>query len=274
MYIRYWLLSLGALCANRLLEKKQYSNDDTRHSGRKDNQFGLILLYLRKIFHRDEVQRNAVDAVAQPGGLRAVGKNVALVAAAASTGHLNAAHTVAVVYVFVDVVFVDGLVETGPSGTGVELGVGGKKREATGGTGENASAFFVVQLAGEGALRAVFAQYVIGGGVKHIFPVAFGLINFFEDTFLSRRIVLIIWCEKTFVADDTAGLYGVRIGGLTIRVLHAVLTVYFVLRQGVEAEGARREVVRPFVGQEVTVVYTAEAIDQWNPGAGVVLEFF
>ena len=53
---------------------------------------------------RRELQRHRVDAVAQAGGRRAVGEDVALVAAAAGAEDLGAHHAVAGVALFTQVI--------------------------------------------------------------------------------------------------------------------------------------------------------------------------
>ena len=58
-----------------------------------------------------------------PVGLRAIGKHVSQVPAAAGAGHFDAAHAQGVVFVGVDFVLTQRLVEAGPAAPGIELGV-------------------------------------------------------------------------------------------------------------------------------------------------------
>ena len=76
---------------------------------------------------RHEIQRDGIDAVAQPRGRRAVGEDVALVAVAAGTAHFGADHAVAVVLDELQVRLVVGRGEAGPAGAGLEFRAGANR---------------------------------------------------------------------------------------------------------------------------------------------------
>ena len=77
-----------------------------------------------------EGERGGVDAVAQAGGSRAVGEDVAEVAAAAGAGHFDAAHAEAAVLVLDDGFRLGGDHEAGPAAAGVELGAAEEEQRA------------------------------------------------------------------------------------------------------------------------------------------------
>src|SRR6185312_6733903 len=107
------------------------------------------------LLRRLELHRYAVHAVAQAGGLGAVGEDVAEVAAAAGAADLGAVHEEAAVGLGGDVRRVDRREEARPAGAGVELGVRGEERQAAGGADEDAFLVDLVERAGEGPLRAL-----------------------------------------------------------------------------------------------------------------------
>src|SRR6185369_1931168 len=103
-----------------------------------------------------EHQREAVDAVAQAGGFRAVVEDVAEMAAAAAAMHLGAQHAEGAVLGLADRV-VERLVKTRPAGAALELGVGGEQRQVAAGAGEGALAMLFQERAGAGPFGAVLA---------------------------------------------------------------------------------------------------------------------
>ena len=103
---------------------------------------------------RLELQRHAIHAVALAARLRAVGKHVAEVAAAARTVHLGAAHEVAAVLVGPHRPG-HGPVEARPARAAFVLGVRLKELLAAAGAAEHAAAVLLVERAGAGALGAM-----------------------------------------------------------------------------------------------------------------------
>jgi hypothetical protein len=75
-----------------------------------------------------KVQRHRVDAVAQPGGFRAVVEDVPQVRVAAAAGDGGALHAEAAVGRFDDILRRDRFPEAGPAGVRFELGRRGKQR--------------------------------------------------------------------------------------------------------------------------------------------------
>src|SRR6476660_3006574 len=112
------------------------------------------------VLGRDEFQRDAVHAVAEPGGRRPVVEHVTEMAAAAAAMDLIPHHAERVVCVGQHRAL-DGLVEAWPAGAAVELGLRIEQRQAASGAGEGAGAVLVVERAGECALGVLLAQHRI-----------------------------------------------------------------------------------------------------------------
>src|SRR6478736_7379815 len=110
------------------------------------------------VLGRDEFQRDAVHAVAEPGGRRAVVEHVAEMAAAAAAMDLITHHTESVVGIGQHRAL-DGLVEAWPAGAAVELGLRIEQLQAASGAREGAGAVLIVERAGEGALGVLLAQH-------------------------------------------------------------------------------------------------------------------
>ena len=92
---------------------------------------------------RLEVERGAVDAIAQPAFLaRAVGENVAQVPFALRADDFGADHAVADVAMLLDRAFSGRAAEAGPAGAGIELGVAFEQRLAARGADVLAGALF------------------------------------------------------------------------------------------------------------------------------------
>src|SRR5580658_6807786 len=77
----------------------------------------------------DESQRGGVEAVAQPGGRRAILEDMAEMGVAAGADNLGANHAVAAVGDGLDIFRRDGLKEAGPAGAGIKFRAGGKQRQ-------------------------------------------------------------------------------------------------------------------------------------------------
>src|ERR1039457_2301992 len=130
----------------------------------------LILLFV-------EVEGGGVDAVAQAGGLGAVGEDMAEVASAAGTGDLGAHHAVAAVFDLLDVLPVQGIGEAGPAASGVELGIGGEELEAAGGAEIDAGGAGFGVLSGEWPLGTLLAQDAVLLGSERTAPLFVRLAN-------------------------------------------------------------------------------------------------
>ena len=138
------------------------------------------LIRRRLFFGLFEGERGGVDAVAEAGGTRAVGEDVAQVAAAAGAGDFNPAHAEGVVFVLVDGFGVGGDHEAGPAAAGIEFGSGQEQQLAAAGAVIIAGFVILGQGAGVGALGAFFAQNVILLRGQRGAPLSVGLDHFFR----------------------------------------------------------------------------------------------
>ncbi len=105
-----------------------------------------------------ELERDRVDAVAQPRRGGAVREDVALVAVAAGAQGLDAQHAVRGVAHLLDVRLVERGVEAGPAGAALELGLVLEQRQAALATAVDAGALLTQQAAAERGLGAVMQQ--------------------------------------------------------------------------------------------------------------------
>src|SRR5262249_28262165 len=121
-----------------------------------------------------EGERHAVHAVTETGGRRAVVEHVAEVAAAAAAVHLGADHQEAGVVARRHGVRQRG-VEARPAGVALELGLRREERERAAGAEERAVAVLVHERARPGALGALLAEDVVGGGGEEGLPLRIGL---------------------------------------------------------------------------------------------------
>src|SRR6266487_962879 len=108
-----------------------------------------------------EGQRAGVDAVALPGLGGPVVEDVAQMATAVAADDLGAAHEQAVVRPQLDRLGDRGLVEAGPPGARVELGVGAEQLAAAAGAAVEAVGVVVDVLTGERALGVSLAQHAV-----------------------------------------------------------------------------------------------------------------
>ena len=92
---------------------------------------------------------------------RAVGEDVAEVAAAAGAGDFRALHPVTGVTDAVNVGLVERREEAGPAGAGVELGVGAEQRQPAQPAAIDAAALVVEEHAAERRLGAVVQQHAL-----------------------------------------------------------------------------------------------------------------
>src|SRR5262245_27746479 len=123
---------------------------------------------LRRV--RLEFRRHAIDAVAQAGRRRAVGKHMPQMAAAAAAMHFGAQHAIAAVLGGFDRA-VDWSVEAWPAGAALELGLRREQRLVAGGANECARALFIEQRAAARPLGAVLAHDVILLGRQQLAPL-------------------------------------------------------------------------------------------------------
>src|SRR5215471_6927810 len=122
---------------------------------------------------RLERESETVHAIALAGWRRAVGKDMAEMAAALRTVDARTNHAERAVLLDPNRIVERGP-EARPAGAAVELGIGREKRELTTGTDEGAGAMFVVQRTGVGALGAGLAQHGILGRRQAGAPLGVG----------------------------------------------------------------------------------------------------
>src|SRR3989344_4744913 len=125
-----------------------------------------------------QFERSRVDAVAQTGWFRAVGKVMTQVRAALGAHDLGATHEEFLVIFFSDVFLVRRLIETRPAGAGVELGVGAEQFGAAAYAAVHTVFMTVVVGAGKGTLGAFLTRDVILLRGELLFPLGVGLGNF------------------------------------------------------------------------------------------------
>src|SRR5262249_28297679 len=107
-----------------------------------------------------KVECRSVHAIALPGGLRTVVKNVAEMAATIAAMHLGAGHKQTTVGLRLNRLF-DRRRKTRPTGSAVELCIGGEQRLTAAGTVVDALAVLLVERARTGTSGAVLAQHPI-----------------------------------------------------------------------------------------------------------------
>src|SRR3990172_149440 len=118
-----------------------------------------------------EVQRQAVDAVPQAGGPWPVGEDVPEVPLAIAADDLDSPHSVAPVLYLFDLVPVEGVVKTGPSGTRIELGGVGKQFRAATGADVDTLRLVVQVLSREGRLGAFLPEHPVLIGAQLLLPL-------------------------------------------------------------------------------------------------------
>src|ERR1035438_6840341 len=108
-----------------------------------------------------EGERSGIDAVAQAGGTRSVGKDVAQMAAAVGAGNLDAAHAQVPVLVLGNDRRVGRQQKAGPAAAGVELGPAQKQQRPAARAVVVPCLVVLGQRAGEGPLGGLFAQNAV-----------------------------------------------------------------------------------------------------------------
>ena len=123
-----------------------------------------------------ELQGDRIDAVSLPGRPWPIVEYMAQMPTTPPAGNLGSSHSVAVVFVQIDVGPVHGLYEAWPPGARVELGVGPKEFGAAAGAPVRAVLFAMDVLPGERALRPFAAQYGILFGRERFTPLPICLL--------------------------------------------------------------------------------------------------
>src|ERR1044072_7334039 len=99
---------------------------------------GLVLMF-------EELHRNRVETVAQPGRRRSVGKHVAEVRITSGAPDFRPHHAITAILDFPDMLRVEGLSEARPAGSALELLARSKQRQSAKSAGGNPSDLVVVQ---------------------------------------------------------------------------------------------------------------------------------
>src|SRR5580692_9264362 len=123
---------------------------------------------------RLEIQRHAVDAIAQVRRRRAIVEDVAEMAAAAAAVHLGALHAPAAVGGGIDRAWLR-IVEARPAGAALEFLLRGEQRLPAADAGERAGAFLVIERATARPFGAVLAHDVELLGREQLLPLRLGV---------------------------------------------------------------------------------------------------
>lgn len=123
----------------------------------------------------DEIEGNAVDAIAQTSGRGAIFEHVPQVPATSPTNHFHASHAVAQIDVSRHATTVRGLKEAWPTAVAFEFGPRIKQLGAA--CHADVHAIFVMQpeFSGKPRLRALFFQHMVGFRAQDPAPTLFSL---------------------------------------------------------------------------------------------------
>src|SRR5205085_8414559 len=121
-----------------------------------------------------EVHGDAVDAIAQVGRRRAVGKNVAEVAPATAAMHLGAAHSKTAIDRGFDRTR-DGIVEARPAGAALEFSLRREQRLSAARALEGAVAFLEIERAAPGRFGPVLPHDLVLLGREQPAPLVVGM---------------------------------------------------------------------------------------------------
>src|SRR5262245_21366333 len=129
---------------------------------------------LRRLVGGNEFQRDAVHAVAQASGRRAVVEHVAEVTTAAAAVHFRARDQQRAVDRCADGTL-ERRVEARPAGAAFELGIGAEQRQVATRAGERSLALLAIERTGIRVLGAVLAQHAVLGGLEDAAPLVVAL---------------------------------------------------------------------------------------------------
>ena len=99
-------------------EKVDYYCRDSLEDGMaaREGWAGLLFLFF-------QIQGGRVNAISQPGGRRAIFKDMAQVAVAFAAGDLGSDHQMSGIAAFLDCIRIDGSGKGGPAATGIIFGI-------------------------------------------------------------------------------------------------------------------------------------------------------
>src|SRR6266446_3348188 len=160
-----------------------------------------------------KVERGAVHAVAQAGGLRTIVKYVAEVTAALAAMHFGTGHEKTAVGLRLDCLL-NRRREARPAGAAVEFGVRGKQRLAATGAAVDALAILLVERARSRAFGAVVAQHSTCRRRKLAPPLFFAHR---DRKFLGRRMSSAAEAAQQALCHDVSSRIRVRRNGISDR---------------------------------------------------------
>lgn len=147
-----------------------------------------------------EDEGGGIKAVAKSCWGRAVGKDMAEVAATAGAEDLGAFHAEGGVGVLEDILFGKGTEEARPASARVELGIGGKERESASCAEIDAVLVIIEEVTAEGRLCSLGAKDAVGGGAELFLPFGIG----FDDAGRLDNVTgLAIWANES---DGNGGI--------------------------------------------------------------------
>src|SRR5687768_3274908 len=158
-------------------------------------------LYRSRLLLLLELERCAVHAIALAGGLWPIGEDMAEMAAALGAMDLGAGHEMAGVGRGADRAG-HWRPEGGPARAAFVLGARIEQGLAAAGAAEGASAFLVVERAGEGPLGAVVAQHVMLQRVELLLPLGIALLHGIGVGFWGHGVSTCLAKVPRFARDD------------------------------------------------------------------------
>ena len=142
------------------------------------NSLLILLLIFRSCFSfLLEVKGNGIDAEAFSRRFRSVIEDVSQVSSTAGTDGLDPVHEMAGVFLNPDFVAGNHIIETGPAGPGLELGIGRKEFLPAGSTGIDSFLFVIIQIARKGPFGAFLPQDLILFRSEDLLPLFFGFLD-------------------------------------------------------------------------------------------------
>src|SRR6266516_1215432 len=161
-----------------------------------------------------QVQCCRVDAVAQAGRPRPVGKHVTEMPTAIRAHDLCADHSERLVALLVDRLVTRRRREGRPAATGVVLRLGAEKLRAAARTPVGASLEHVIVFARKRGFRALFAEDVVLLGIELRAPLGFGLLDFCYHTPSIGSSIQSCWSAIHYASEGCRPGAGRPIGDL------------------------------------------------------------
>jgi hypothetical protein len=128
----------------------------------------------------DELERHAVDAISQTGGLGPVVEDMSLVALASGAVNLGPRHKEFRISACFHDLGIDRLPEARPACTAIELVFRGKQWKVAPGAMVDPRLVVLMERAGKSPLGVLMAQDTIGSRVKNLFPIFIAFDDFHD----------------------------------------------------------------------------------------------